>query len=337
MSLPRIRADFLSGTLTSGLTDSQTDMNSEDLADFPEVSDPQIMAVTLDPRQVHGDSEIVWITDHNVGATPSHDATILRGQEGTTARAHPINTKFTHGPTSADFIIPKGSIMSGQDVPYYFNEVWGDPEGYDFEFNRVEETTPDSDWTWVNQDSATFIEHFGAGRIDWSGGGDSDNVHMLVTDLPTDLVSADFYAHMWGASSGTGNYAPMMIFRNSANGQFLSLAILARSSNNNEPRWFVNYYTDPDTYSSSPGSAKDLYPAQDTAHCYMHVVANSATDWDFYVNHDGGCDFTVVEGVNPTSLLGAVPDQVGYGVTSTDGVHTGCEWIRIRNIVAAGD
>lgn len=97
----RLRSDSDSGTITDNpLLIGATTMNSAGLSTFPVVDSTSYMAITLDPLGLAGAPEIVWITAHTSANTA---ATIVRGKEGSTARQHALNTRWSHGPTSEDF------------------------------------------------------------------------------------------------------------------------------------------------------------------------------------------------------------------------------------------
>lgn len=70
------------------------------MSSFPAVASGQIAAVVLDSTASAGAPEIVWITAHTAAAST---ATIVRGQEGTTARAHTSGVTVIQGPTKFDF------------------------------------------------------------------------------------------------------------------------------------------------------------------------------------------------------------------------------------------
>lgn len=70
------------------------------MSSFPAVASGQIAAVVLDSTATGGAPEIVWVTAHTGGAAT---ATIVRGQEGTTARAHSAGVTCIQGPTKFDF------------------------------------------------------------------------------------------------------------------------------------------------------------------------------------------------------------------------------------------
>ena len=70
------------------------------MADFPAVAAGQIAAVVLDSTGSAGAPEVVWITAHTAAAS---SATIVRAQEGSTARAHSAGVTCIQGPTKFDF------------------------------------------------------------------------------------------------------------------------------------------------------------------------------------------------------------------------------------------
>lgn len=99
--MARLRQNFMEGVVDDApLTIGATTLNSTELASLVAVAGPDILAMTLDPAAVNGAPEIIHVTAHTAGAT---SATILRGQEGTAARAHPAGTEWEHNITVLDF------------------------------------------------------------------------------------------------------------------------------------------------------------------------------------------------------------------------------------------
>lgn len=97
---PRIRGNFSYGATTDNpLTAGATSFNSAGLATLPVVSSAHAV-ITLDPRRVHGEPEIVIVTSHTALATV---ATVTRGAYGTTARSHPQGTEWVHAPIDEDY------------------------------------------------------------------------------------------------------------------------------------------------------------------------------------------------------------------------------------------
>src|SRR3990172_3204400 len=98
--MSRIKTAFLSGTITDNpLSAVATTINSAALANLPAIASPDIAVLVLDPAGSAGAPEVVWVTAHTGSAT---SATILRAQEGTSAREHASTIPWVHGPTTYD-------------------------------------------------------------------------------------------------------------------------------------------------------------------------------------------------------------------------------------------
>lgn len=98
----RVRANGIGGKCEDNpLTAAATTLTSAGLAAVPVIGTTQHLAVVLDPDGIDGAPEIAWITAHTAAATT---ATILRAQEGTTARQHLRDTDWIHGATAGDFL-----------------------------------------------------------------------------------------------------------------------------------------------------------------------------------------------------------------------------------------
>jgi hypothetical protein len=99
----RVRQNFLGGIIEDNpLASGGTTLTSAALAAMVAIGSTQHMPLTLDPDGIFGEPEIVYVTAHTAAATT---ATILRAQEGTTARSHQQDVNWVHGPAAAtDFI-----------------------------------------------------------------------------------------------------------------------------------------------------------------------------------------------------------------------------------------
>lgn len=99
--MTRIRADYVFGTIstTGGISAAATTFDSAGLARLPAVSGSDVAALVFGDAAT-GNYEIVHVAAHTAAATT---ATILRGQEGSTAQAWASGTTWLHGPTAADF------------------------------------------------------------------------------------------------------------------------------------------------------------------------------------------------------------------------------------------
>lgn len=228
----------------------------------------------------------------------------------------------------------KGSLYAGMDNREYFNEVHGPDEGYDEEFDATNSTSLPSGWAWVNQGTATYIEHFGYGRIDWEGGGGDQNWHIVkqALDEPTFTV----YAHVWyqrnGSGSSSDSYGPALIFRDSGTQEFVPWVVswVGSGGSAGQSQLYVSKYTNPTTYGGSTFSGPHHTWPRAVVHWYYRVRKNSASDWDFAYSADGGCWFEFATGIDVSSWCD--PDEVGFAVSGAPSCHMGFEWIRVRDL-----
>lgn len=336
--------NFIGGSLDADLSDIATTMSSPALEALAAVSGGATVPIVLDPDGIRGEPEVVYITAHTALATT---ATIEREPTGesSTARAHKAGIEWVHTPTAAwlnsvatGSPTEMGSLLSGVDSRYTFNAQHGEDEGYDEEFDQVGTggvgvATLPTGWSWINQGAAIYEEQYGHGRIDRGSGDDGTALRGIVQDLPAGLQSFELWSHLWGMiDSGSSGYLASLIFRRSANGDLLQLGYYW--DNAGTLRVYANHYTDENTFGSTLASVVAARPwAQ--PHIYFHIYANSPTDWDLYYNYDGGCDFGLDTALDVSSVLGGVPDQIGFAYNAPVAGHVGCEWIRIRDIVTA--
>lgn len=97
----RVRSAFLGGLIEDNpLSSSATTLTSAGLASAPVIASTQHMVIVLDPDGYNGAPEVVYITAHSAAVTT---ATIVRGQEGSTARAHDRDVPWVHSVTVKDF------------------------------------------------------------------------------------------------------------------------------------------------------------------------------------------------------------------------------------------
>lgn len=110
--MARQRADYVKGTVenTNGITASATSLTSAGLARLPVVASPDVAAVILHDGTNY---EIVHVTAHTAAATT---ATILRGQEGSTARAWVEGAPWFHGLTVADAVQFAGVTVQDENA-----------------------------------------------------------------------------------------------------------------------------------------------------------------------------------------------------------------------------
>ena len=111
-----IYANFISGTLTADPLIGGVTVNAAALASMPAVVAPDTMWLVLDPSGVNGAPEIVQVTAHTAAAT---SATVVRAQQSTTARAHPIGTVVHVAATKSDMDeLPFRKLTTTGDMLY---------------------------------------------------------------------------------------------------------------------------------------------------------------------------------------------------------------------------
>jgi len=110
----RIRANNVFGSVDDNpLSSGALVLTSNQLTLLPTVAGNHAI-ITLDPLRQFGDPEIIVVTAHTGGATV---ATITRGAYGTTPRAHPQGTFWTHAIVTEDVITVATSSTRPSD-PY---------------------------------------------------------------------------------------------------------------------------------------------------------------------------------------------------------------------------
>jgi len=108
-----IFVDFVAGLVEDApLGAAATTLNSAGLANLPEVTSGDIVKVCLNPGAVGDPPEIAYITAHVAAA---EDATLLRGQEGTTGTEWAATTVWTTVITADDMddLRTSGGVSAG--------------------------------------------------------------------------------------------------------------------------------------------------------------------------------------------------------------------------------
>lgn len=94
--MARLHQNFLRGTLSAGISSSDTTLSSAAFASLPAISAPNYMPIVIDPT---GSAEIVHVTAHTASSTT---ATVVRGWEGTTAVSHSTGVSWVQGALAQD-------------------------------------------------------------------------------------------------------------------------------------------------------------------------------------------------------------------------------------------
>lgn len=115
----RLRANNISGAINDNpLIIGATTINSPSFADLPVVDTTNHLIITLDPLEVFGAAETVMVIAHTAAST---SVTAIRGQEGSTARQHPLATTWFHGPVGSDWNYTQRTALSTNRPTSPFN------------------------------------------------------------------------------------------------------------------------------------------------------------------------------------------------------------------------
>jgi hypothetical protein len=140
----RLRVNNVSGTVSDNpLAIGATSITGPGISDIPVVDTTNHILLILDPAEIYGAAEIVKVTAHTAG---SITATILRAQEGTTARAHILNTVWVHGPVVTDIT---GDAHTGTYAPLTYIKAAGNTEPGHLE--------------WTHNGDTAYLMHFTTG------------------------------------------------------------------------------------------------------------------------------------------------------------------------------
>lgn len=243
--MARLRADFVRGTITNNpLAIGDTTLTSASLASLPVVSSPDICVLILDPGS--SAPEVVYVTAHSSAAT---SATISRGREGSSAKAHVQGTAFSHGATGDDFpanafpaTVANGDILYGVAASDEYQALGMTNLGV-----LVGGTTAPA-WN-APTTPKTYLRLNAAGTaLEWA-------------EVPT-IIAAD--AFEWGtkvANRYTANFASNVLLNNAVFGDLIDVG------------WTVGGSL---AAPASPGSATsgDLDSASDTGEQYIVSTTN---------------------------------------------------------------
>lgn len=118
----RRRNDNVFGTLSSTMNSTGTTINSAGLANLEAISSTEHAVIVIDPNRTAGAPEHVKVTAHTGSAT---SATIVRGQFGTSARAHSSTEDWVHAPIASNATsFASAANLQGDFVPMNGWQSW---------------------------------------------------------------------------------------------------------------------------------------------------------------------------------------------------------------------
>lgn len=106
--MPTIHTNFVSGTLSADIGNSDTVINSAGFANLDVVTSTDVAKFILDPFGENGPPEIVYTTGHTASATTITGC--QRGREGTEGRTHVTGVTIIHAPVASDWLETPNAI-----------------------------------------------------------------------------------------------------------------------------------------------------------------------------------------------------------------------------------
>lgn len=225
----RVRSNFIDGLVENNpLAIGGTTLTSAALSGLAAIGATQHAVIVLDPDALSGAPEIIYVTAHTGAATT---ATIVRAQEGTTARAHTQDTPWVHTPTAKDYDALGGGVgLIGLCAFAHASDTdlsTSSTSSADVDATNlvVTFTGPPSGKVLVRL-TATAYHSASVSHMQWSvrsAGADVSGPWMVVqgTDISTQskpmritgLTPGTSYTYTWGwkVSAGTGHirYGPL--------------------------------------------------------------------------------------------------------------------------------
>jgi hypothetical protein len=111
--------DFVSGTLSAAIGNSDTSISSAGFANLPVLSGSDVAKIVLDPFGEFGAPEIAYVTTHTASSTTVSG--VLRGQDAATgggaARSHGVGVLFIHAPLASDMAAIGTNVSSVINSP----------------------------------------------------------------------------------------------------------------------------------------------------------------------------------------------------------------------------
>lgn len=113
----RLRPLFKNGITSVGtLLAAQVALSGTNMDTLPVVDATSHLMLTLDPGAVFGAPEVVMVTGHTAGGSLVN---IVRAQEGTVARDHPVGTRWACAALPSDLAMVDALTLGGQPKTYF--------------------------------------------------------------------------------------------------------------------------------------------------------------------------------------------------------------------------
>ena len=294
-------------TVASAMTAVQTTLEVGDAARFPTSGDFHVLVGT----------ETMLVT-----AVSGTTFTVVRGVDGTGAATHSIGE------------LVKG-IVSKNQLETFFGEVGvrAQVEGDPTDLRRFTVLDPAtrlrarvSDFTWVNQGTATAQDIGSTILMTSDVGSAADNLQTLVIAAPSApfnmRCAMTFHSVRGAAGISTAPYPQAGFhFRESSTGKIMGIRALPRTPTaGSEERWNVQVkkMTNATTFSASMVHTGWSYGDGPI----WFRIEDDNVDLIFYTGVNG-TDWIEVFRETRTTFMATGPDQVGFGINMAEGTAAG--------------
>lgn len=266
-------------TLSGAIDDTVTTLDVTDASEFPTVGNFRILI----------DSEILLVTD-----VSDNTFTVVRGQEGTSAASHLDSATVTHLLTAESL-----KRLVADNVPF---------AGYSRVLGRITdadgEVIDSTDFTWLNQGSATVTDYGGNMRLFHPTGTSTLNLRGLYVAAPS--------SRPWQVTMG---FLVCAVGLNATQGLFV------REAATNKLMWVARYtggllverFSDPNTFVSP----SRLNTTARLGHVAWFRIRVEGDTIKFLVS-DNGVDWVQVYMEGLTDHFAVAPDQAGFACNASN-------------------
>jgi hypothetical protein len=291
-------ANNASSQLNGAINNSVTSITVVNGSSFPSVGNFRIIC----------EDEIMLCT-----ARSGNNLTVVRGQEGTSAASHADGSNVTHVFTADAMFRWAADNISG-----YRNN--SPPLGVIS--NGSGGILTASDFTWVNQGSASVADENGTIKLIIPPGA-GENCRILKRTAPSTPYSVVAAIQTFSIREGTFNCG--LVFRKNSDGK---LHAFGYSQDDFGPmRWTIYNFSSPTSFSSTP------YGREDCLHlgeCLWLKMEDDNTNLKFSVSYDG-VEWVQIHSLGRTSFMTGGPDEIGFyannpGSSSHNAMLRICHW-----------
>ena len=228
--------------------------------------------------------------------------TVVRGEEGTVAEAHPVDV-LIQGP------LCKATLQEYTEQHYYYEQ---ETPAFTVTDPVTDLIGKVADFTWVNQGGATATDR--NSNIFMQAPGDAGDqfrgLFMTAPSTPYEIIMG--WTHV-GACGGSGTSSPFpqseLVFRESSTGKMMSIVFMPRADTTETPQRVQVKRMDSNTSFETSTFFNPWQFGQGLIWC---KIEDDGTNLKFHVGVNG-IDFLEVFSQGRTAFLASGPNQVGFG------------------------